>query len=391
LYFQTLDEKTECVGVYVDGELHFDKVPEGLTRTWRYTGSITDKDIEYAWLYTNGATLGVICPEHLFERWDTAQKKFRAFMKTFEIGRINLREHCFFDMVPETFLKEFCEVRNQITEYVFDNFSKPENYDMLNEFQKLLHKIKFQDLNVNMDECKHLFYNTVDRRKSNQLLKGSGYIDYNLFGTVTGRLTTNQKSFPVLTMKKDFRKLLKPKNDWFLSLDYNGAEVRTFLDLSGIEQPECDVHQWNIENVFKDTIDRDRAKTNFFSWLYNPESDAISSDIYKREKVLDKWYDGRYIRTPFKRKISVTARKALNYLIQSTTSDRVLLRATEIDKLLENKKSFISHIVHDELVVDFHDSERDLIPSVKEVFEKDNFKANINVGKNYLDFEELKL
>ena len=87
----------------------------------------------------------------------------------------------------------------------------------------------------------------------------------------------------------------------------------------------------------------------------------------------------------------MTAKKALNYLIQSTTSDRVLLRATEIDKFFEDKKSFISHIVHDELVIDFHDSERDLIPSVKEMFEKDNFKANINVGKNYLDLEELKL
>jgi DNA polymerase I-like protein with 3'-5' exonuclease and polymerase domains len=87
----------------------------------------------------------------------------------------------------------------------------------------------------------------------------------------------------------------------------------------------------------------------------------------------------------------VPAKKALNYLIQSTTSDRVMTRATEIDNLLKERKSFISHIVHDELVLDFHESDRDLLPKIKEVFETDNFKANIMIGSNYLDLKELKL
>lgn len=391
MYFQTLDDKTECVGVYVDGKLHFDKIPKNLTRTWRYTGSVQDDNIEYAWIFSDGASLESACPVHLTERLEKAQRKFRAFLKTFEIGRINLREHCFFDMVPETFLMEFCEIKNQITEHVFENYEKPENYDMLVSFEKLLYKIKYQDLNININECKQLFMTTLGRRKANDLLKGSKYIDYNLYGTVTGRLSTRKKSFPILTMRKDFRALIKPKNTAFVSLDYNGAEVRTFLDLAGVEQPKCDVHQWNIENVFNNSIDRESAKTNFFSWLYNPESDAISSDLYKREKVLDKWYDGWYIKTPFKRKIKVPAKKALNYLIQSTTSDRVMTRATEIDSLLKERKSFISHIVHDELVLDFHESDRDLLPDIKKVFETDQYLSNIKIGSNYLDLKDLKL
>ena len=391
MYFQTLDDKTECVGVYVDGKLHFDKIPKNLTRTWRYTGSVQDDNIEYAWIFSDGASLESACPAHLTERLEKAQRKFRAFLKTFEIGRINLREHCFFDMVPETFLMEFCEIKNQITEHVFENYEKPENYDTLVSFEKLLYKIKYQDLNININECKQLFTTTLGRRKANELLKGSKYIDYNLYGTVTGRLSTRKKSFPILTMRKDFRALIKPKNTAFVSLDYNGAEVRTFLDLAGVEQPKCDVHQWNIENVFNNSIDRESAKTNFFSWLYNPESDAISSDLYKREKVLDKWYDGWYIKTPFKRKIKVPAKKALNYLIQSTTSDRVMTRATEIDNLLKERKSFISHIVHDELVLDFHESDRDLLPDIKKVFETDQYLSNIKIGSNYLDLKDLKL
>ena len=81
----------------------------------------------------------------------------------------------------------------------------------------------------------------------------------------------------------------------------------------------------------------------------------------------------------------------MNYLIQSATSDRVLSRAVEIDELLRNTKSFISHIVHDEIVVDLCDEDRGLLLYIKEIFEKDNYKANISAGKNYFDFEELKI
>jgi hypothetical protein len=391
LYFQTLDDKSECVGVYTDGRLHFDEVPSGLTRTWKYTGSITDPAVEYAWLYAQGRSLQEVCPEELNERLVASQKRFRAYLKTFEIGKINLREHCFFDLVPESFLMEFCEIKNKITEHIFETCERPENYELISDIQKLLHKIRYQNLNLNKEGCRELYHSSVGRRKANELMKKHYYIDYNLFGTVTGRLTTRPKSFPILTLKKEFRRLIKPHNDWFISLDYNGAEVRTFLDLSGIEQPEEDIHEWNMKNIFDEDTDRDTAKTLFFSWLYNPDSDVIQTDYYNRKKVLDKWYDGGYIYTPYKRKLVVDERKALNYLIQSTTSDRVLSRAVEIDKFLEGRKSFISHIVHDEIVIDFDNKERELMLDVKQIFEKDNFKANINAGKNYLEFEELKI
>ena len=143
--------------------------------------------------------------------------------------------------------------------------------------------------------------------------------------------------------------------------------------------------------MFNNDVDRATAKTLFFSWLYNPESDAIQTKYYDRKKVLDKWYDGEYIKTPYNRKIKVDERRALNYLIQSTTSDRVLSRAVEINRLLEGKKSFISHIVHDEVVIDLCDEERELLAEVRDIFETDEFRTNVQAGKNYLELEELKV
>jgi len=391
VYFQTLDDKSECVGVYVDGNLHFDKIPQSLTRTWRYTGSINESNIEYAWLYASGASLEQSCPDSLKDDWERCRKRLVAYRRAFEIGKIDLREHCFFDLVPSSFLEDMCEVKNKITEHVFDTRERPENYELLSSFQKLIHKIRYQDLKLSKEGCRELYHTTAGRHKANELMRKQYYIDYNLFGTVTGRLTTHRNSFPILTLKKEFRKLVKPHNDWFVSLDYNGAEVRTLLQLCGHDQPDVDIHDWNVKNLFNNDVDRDTAKTLFFGWLYNPESDAIKTKYYDRKKVLDKWYDGEYISTPYNRKIKVDERRALNYLIQSTTSDRVLTRAVEIDKFLQGKKSFISHIVHDEVVIDFCDEERELLIKMKDIFETDDFKTNIQAGKNYLELEELKV
>jgi hypothetical protein len=395
--FQPIDDKTQCVGVYVDGNLIFDenKIPENLTRTWRPSGSLLDANIEYAWIYARGKSLDEVCPDHLKEAWDNVSRKMRAYKKSFDIAKIDLRNHCFFDLVPHDALLEFCEIRNQITEYVFENYEKPENYEYACSAAKLLYKIKYQDLFLDSSECRSLFVSSGLRNASQKILNGQKHIDYNLFGTVTGRLSTRSQSFPILTMKRELRRLIKPHNDWFLSFDYNGAEVRTLLALSDQKQPVGDIHEWNIRNVFEEPeMPREEAKTIFFAWLYNPESDSINTNYYDRKKVLDKYYDGDYINTIFGRHIKVDEWRAFNYLIQSTTADLVIDRAVAIDRMLEGRKSFISHIVHDEIVIDFDDEDRELLTEIKETFAANKlgiFMVNLKAGKNYYDLENLVL
>ena len=391
MLFQTIDDKTECVGVYVNGKLLFDDVPENLTKTWRYSGSINDESVEYAWIRAEGRYITDCCPPDLCNELQAVQRKMKAYLKSFKIAKVNMVDHCVFDLIPHDFLVRFCEIKNKITEHVFESYDKPENYEHLNEVYKLLHKIRYQQLNLNTEDCKQLFYSSMNRQKIQELMKHYTRIDYNLFGTVTGRLTTHPGSFPILNIRKDLRRIIKPHNDLMMSLDYNGAEIRTLLDLCGQQQPEYDVHEWNIQNVINDLeMTREEAKLYFFAWLYNPDSKDIESDHYDREKVLDKYYKDGYIHTPYGRKIKVEQRKALNYLIQSTTADRVLEKAVLIDKMLEGKKSFISHIVHDEIVIDYSDEDRSMVFGIRDVFE-DGYLANLRAGKDYYNLNELKL
>jgi DNA polymerase I-like protein with 3'-5' exonuclease and polymerase domains len=168
----------------------------------------------------------------------------------------------------------------------------------------------------------------------------------------------------------------------------------------GHPQPEDDIHAWNIANVFnsisKDdmTLNRDDAKVMFFGWLYNPDSEVIQSKIYDRDAIVETFYSDGEVSTPFGRNISVDRRRALSYIVQSTTSDLVIDRAVEIDKFLQDKKSFVSHIVHDEIAIDLSDEDRDLVPEIKEIFSNnklDKFMVNLSAGKNYQDLEELKI
>ena len=112
MIFQTLDDKSECVGIYCDNELVFDpdKFPEDLTATWKYCTYLHHLgDIEYANLYLQGKPVEDVIPEYLQDDWDDVSNQIRAFHRSLAISKVDQTENCFFDLVPRRFLIDFCE------------------------------------------------------------------------------------------------------------------------------------------------------------------------------------------------------------------------------------------------------------------------------------------
>ena len=225
-------------------------------------------------------------------------------------------------------------------------------------------------------------------------LPENGIIRYNLFGTRTGRLTTLKNSFPILTLKKEYRSVVEPGNEYFLELDYNSAELRVMYALQrmwkkeAIVQPQEDMHQWNVRNIFGSNISREEAKKSIFAWLYNPSSRNQSAEkVYNREVALRmaNW-DGSSITNYFGRKIDVDERRALNYLLQSTLSDLFLRKKIKIYKMLKGRSSRIAFSVHDSLVIDMSLEDTDIVQHLVEEFAETpfgKFKVNVNVGNDY--------
>ena len=79
------------------------------------------------------------------------------------------------------------------------------------------------------------------------------------------------------------------------------------------------------------------------------------------DKILANYNVDGYVNTPFGRRIKADESKAVNYLIQSTTSDLLLKSAIEISKKLKHKKSYVAFCIHDSLVIDFCKEDKHLI------------------------------
>ena len=255
--------------------------------------------------------------------------------------------------------------------------------------------IRNREINLNLDALKPHLISVHARTAYKKLKTVRRVVDYDAFKTKTGRLTTKRGSFPILTLNRQLRCAIEPNNDYFLELDFNAAELRTLLALSGKEQPAGDLHDWNAQHVYRGSVTREEAKKRIFAWLYNPESkDALSSCAYDREGVVKSHHDGNQVNTLFGRTIPSDDYHALNYIVQSTASDLLLKRAVEIDKRLREKRSYIAFTLHDSLVIDFAEEDKSLFKQIVETFKETDlgkFVVNISVGKNFGSMEKLKV
>ena len=268
MYFQTLDSKGECLGYYADNELHYKDIPLNADKTWSYSSALEGRQIEYARIYSGGKTLAGACPGEFKPTWDRITKQLSAFLKSFHTAKISLDETCIYNLIPEFFLYELCDAKNEITKHILETHGRPLNHDFMVDVTEMLSDIKQQHLNIDIDPIKTKLISVKGKNFHRKLQNINWICDYNPFGAVTGRLTTMPKTFPILTMNKEFRGCLHPQNDWFLELDYNAAEVRTLLGLSGTPQPTGDIHEWNIQNIYDGKLDRPQAKQKIFEWLY---------------------------------------------------------------------------------------------------------------------------
>ena len=161
--FITLDNKDWCKGVYHNGELHFDKLPDNLTKTWKYAPYLKEQTVEYASLYAQGKTITDICPEDLKNQWLQQKARLSAFHSSFVEAKVCLEDNCFFDLVPKQFLLEICETKVKIIDRFLESNQKPENYDLLLQTEKIITDISDRSLNLDLEFLKSNIHNSRAR------------------------------------------------------------------------------------------------------------------------------------------------------------------------------------------------------------------------------------
>ena len=395
MVFQVLDTKADCVGYFADRKINFGDALPGEGEVWEYSHHLPGDKYEIARIYANGQTLTDVCEEDMSSEWETIKKTFRSYLKAFNTSQLSLEQNCLYDVVPEYFLYKYLDAKTRITKHVLQTYPRPKNYDFVYNLIEMLSDIRHRTLNIDVGAVRHLLGCVRGRNFLHTLQNVRHACDYNPWGTVTGRLATAPHTFPILTMNKEFRSCVKPKNDWFIELDFNAAELRILLALGGNKQPRNDIHDWNVRKVFRGSLTRKEAKTKTFAWLYSQRSNKDLEQLYNKDLVKDKYWDGLKIETDYGRIMEdVDEHHALNYIVQSTTIDMVHEQAYKIYEALKGRKSYISFLIHDAVYIDLADEDRYEILNLLDIFKKTRyniFKVNVSAGKNLGQMKELRL
>ncbi len=376
MILQTLDIKNNCKGIFHSGKFLLedtDKIIDNYSVAWKHSPMLNDENFRYLYLSVKDEDLSNFSQDP--DLFATYRDKMQAHKKAAIAAKVSLEEECFFDLLPEHQLTRWFQIKQQALENVYKMSKKATDYEILHKAHVLTTNIAQQDVTFGTK---------------------IGRVIYNIFGSATGRLTTQKGSVPVLTLKKEQRELLKPQNDAFVELDLNAAEVRMLMALSGKEQPAGDIHEWVVSNVFDGQVERSKAKVELFAWLYNPSSSKSRFDqIFSRAIFRDFYFsEDRLLTTPFGRKLVVEERKAQNYLLQSTTSDQVLENAYKIQKMLKGKKSKIAFTLHDSIILDMAKKDAIMLRDIKKQFEETrwgSFASTCKIGKNFANLKELKI
>ncbi len=263
--------------------------------------------------------------------------------------------------------------------------------------------------------------------------------------TATGRISStepNLQNIPIrMELGRQIRKVFIPKEDYtFIDADYSQIELRIMAHMSNDENlidaynSEQDIHKITAAKVFKTPLDevtstmRNNAKAVNFGIIYGISSFGLSQDlsISKKEaseyikqyfetypsvkKYLDDTVEFAkehgYVKTMFGRirpipelkssnfmQRAFGERAAMNSVIQGTAADIMKIAMINVYRQLSEKglKSKLILQVHDELIVETHNSEVGIVKSIIEEAMMNAAKLKvvleigIGQGDNWLD------
>ena len=372
---------------------------------------------EYAKVLCGGKSLEEVCPENLLVEFRKRRARLLAFRKSFHLAKLNLAEHCFYDMVPLRDIQKYFHIQDKIVRHVFETYQKAENFEHQCRAMEFFTDLSRKEIKTSKQGLRK----KIQQPKVRDFLKRysntySNKINYNFLRTKTGRLTTDRvsdnegllydeffelettfnkkkRSFPILTLDSDFREIITPDNDIILELDYNAAELRVFLSLSGKEQPEGDLHEWN--STFLKT-DRQHAKRSVISYMYGDKNSELGEleSMYNVNVVKQKYFDDKMnrARTYFGKVIETDDFRAVNHIIQGTAAELVMRQILKIEKLLTKRKSYVKMCLHDSIILDMSREDMDLYRDIIDTFvntELGRYPCKVKAGKNFGDMKEM--
>lgn len=233
------------------------------------------------------------------------------------------------------------------------------------------------------------------------------HASFNQGGTATGRFSSSNPNLQNLTKEEGqdlahpyiIRRAIVPRPGYFfLMIDFQAMEYRLMLDLAGAEgliekvKGGLDVHQATADMA---GITRKQAKTVNFGILYGIGLEKLGKQLGVSKDRAAKLRSDVFSASPEIRDFifSTTARakesawsinwmgrrcnfedknfcyRAPNYEIQGGCADIIKIAMNKIDEFLVDKRSKMVLTIHDEIVVEVHADEKEIIEPIISIME----------------------
>ena len=276
------------------------------------------------------------------------------------------------EMLPK---REFKSFINDLIKNIQESFHKNDFRYYLNTWSKITPIFSSFKRMAKVDSA--IFQAEVDASSFKPVNGFCESINYNRFGTRTGRLTITSGP-QILTLKRDLRKFLRSRwgdNGVLLSFDFSALEVRLLTsDNTGSvsqEDPYLD-----LSFALNGELNRERAKLALISTVYGATVQGLMKSLLVSQKDAQKIHDvitqrygvdllvkklrseftmNGYIRNRYFRKVEVPDPgdgQLLNSYLQSSGVDVALLGFLEIINRLNPDWAIPVAVLHDALILD---------------------------------------
>lgn len=227
------------------------------------------------------------------------------------------------------------------------------------------------------------------------------YTCYNLTNT-TGRPSNSFNGVNFLAIPKtEVRKAIKPGNDVFMEVDFDGYHIRLLGELTGYQLTEEPIHIQLGKLYFKkDELTQEeyeKSKQITFQNLYSDHiQDMLHIPFFKKvhqyaEEIWETYSRDKQIRVPGSNKLytnklnSMNKQKLLNYFLQNYETTRNVKVFKELLKYLGKYSTKVILCTYDAILFDLCEEERDeILQEVLRILTTDNkYPVKIKYGKSY--------
>lgn len=390
----------DCKGVFIpiqhDDGFHIEKARVcELLNKFKKKFTVDRKELLYHFNLENVVDVSIQhnLKFHRSLEWSTEDLTIDWYYNRFET------KHNLNQIIPIPILVRYCEnLYEKIGKHCKDyNVSGLEFYN--STASKVFFLLEQNGIGIDTEQFKRI-YNPTNPEFN--ITGNTVYSSYKLTNVTTRPTNTyNSINFSAIPKKGDYRKVYKPRNDYFVEFDFDGYHLRLIAEQIGYKLSDESAHIQIARKLFNtETVSEEeyaKAKQINFHAIYGKVPKQHENIVFFREikkyisRLWESYRENGYIENPiskmqFKSSLEdMNPSKLMNYMVQSLETANNITILKDILKYLHGKTSTATLYTYDSIIIDFNKEDgKQTLEDIQEIMECSKkypvkFKFNTNL------------